>query len=361
MTTSRAPVFAFQVAPVSGGAESDKFLYDSALEDARLGHALGFSVAWIIEHHFTDYYPTPNPLVMLSHIAAACPGLGLGTSVMVLPWYNPLRFAEDVAMLQTLSKADLHIGIGRGTAKLEYDAFGVDMTEARERFRESWEIIRTALKGEPFSYKGKYLSVDKELLLRPVLSGRKPNFYGAIGSPQSAAIMADLDLAPIGLAQFPERILRSVMDNWRARRVELGRSPAAEVPILVQCYIADSDEEARAQARQYLPLYFKKQVEHYEILKDPWKDTEGYEQFSRMFSTLLKLSNSTDIDAFLDMNAIGSPATVERRIRELMDIGFNHFLMTNSTPGVPKHVRHSMLKRLASDVMPRFSSRSKAA
>ena len=80
-----------------------------------------------------------------------------------------------------------------------------------------------------------------------------------------------------------------------------------------------------------------------------------------MFSTLLKLSNSTDIDAFLDMNAIGSPATVERRIRELMDIGFNHFLMTNSTPGVPKHVRHSMLKRLASDVMPRFSSRSKAA
>ncbi len=173
--------------------------------------------------------------------------------------------------------------------------------------------------------------------------------------------MADLDLAPIGLAQFPDRILQSVMDNWRARRVELGRSPAAEVPILVQCYIADSDEEARAQARQYLPLYFKKQVEHYEILKDPWKDTEGYEQFSRMFSTLLKLSNSTDIDAFIDLNAIGSPATVERRIRELMDIGFNHFLMTNSTPGVPKTVRHSMLKRLASDVMPRFSSRSKAA
>ena len=58
----------------------------------------------MVEHHFSDYYPTPNPLMFLSHIAAACPGLGLGTAVMVLPWYDPVRFAEDVAMLATLSR-----------------------------------------------------------------------------------------------------------------------------------------------------------------------------------------------------------------------------------------------------------------
>lgn len=355
------PAFAFQIAPVSEAGASDAVMYASALEDAHLGHSLGFSAGWIIEHHFTDYYPTPNPLIMLSHVAAACPGLGLGTSVMVLPWYNPLRFAEDVAMLQVLSKGPLHIGIGRGTAKLEYDAFEVDMTEARERFRESWEIVRTALEGKPFTYKGQYLSVDQEITLRPVLNGVKPNFYGAIGSPPSASIMADLGLPPLALAQFPDHLLQRIMDNWRARRLELSQSTNATAPILVQCYIADTDEEARAQARQYLPLYFKKQVEHYEILKNPWKDLEGYEQFSRYFDNLLKLSNADNIDGFIDLNAVGSPSTVERRIRELSAIGFNHFLMTNSTPGVPKDVRHNMMKRLAHDIMPRFQSQARAA
>lgn len=357
----RDPVFAFQVAPVSGENASDASMYASAIEDARLGHSLGFSAGWVIEHHFTDYYPTPNPLLMLSHVAAACPGLGLGTSVMVLPWYNPLRFAEDVAMLQVLSKGELHIGIGRGTAKLEYDAFEIDMKEARDRFRESWEIVRTALKGKPFTYAGEYLSVEQEVTLRPVLNGTKPQFYGAIGSPQSAEIMADLGLPPLALAQFPDHMLQRIMDNWRARRTELGETTDVSAPILVQCYVGDTDEAAREQARQYLPLYFKKQVEHYEILKNPWKDLDGYEQFSRFFDNLLKLSDSQNIDGFLDMNAVGSPATVERRIRELSAMGFNHFLMTNSTPGVPQEVRHDMMRRFARDVMPRFGYQAQAA
>jgi alkanesulfonate monooxygenase SsuD/methylene tetrahydromethanopterin reductase-like flavin-dependent oxidoreductase (luciferase family) len=61
------------------------------------------------------------------------------------------------------------------------------------------------------------------------------------------------------------------------------------------------------------------------------------------------------------MNAIGSPATVARRLQELSDIGFNHFVMTTATPGVPAEVRHRNMRRFASDVMPRFSIRSEAA
>jgi alkanesulfonate monooxygenase SsuD/methylene tetrahydromethanopterin reductase-like flavin-dependent oxidoreductase (luciferase family) len=356
------PAFAFQIAPVSDehGA-SDASMYQSALEDARLGHALGLSTGWIIEHHFTDYYPTPNPLMMLSHVAAACPGLGLGTSVMVLPWYHPLRFAEDIAMLQTLSTGDLHIGIGRGTAKLEYDAFQVDMTEARDRFGEAWNIVRKALEGQSFSYSGEFLSVDKDVQLRPILEGKKPNFYGAIGSPQSAGIMAELDLPPIALAQFPDRMLRDIMAQWTARSEELGKTTDVTVPILVQCYIADTDEEARAQARHYLPMYFRRQVDHYEILKDPWKDLDGYQQFSRFFANLRKLADGADIEGFLDMNAIGSPATVARRVSELSALGFNHFIMTNSTPGVPRAVRHDMMRRLATSVVPQFTRQAEAA
>jgi alkanesulfonate monooxygenase SsuD/methylene tetrahydromethanopterin reductase-like flavin-dependent oxidoreductase (luciferase family) len=356
-----SPEFAFQLAPVSDIETSDADLYAAALEDARLGYELGYSTAWMIEHHFTDYYPTPNPLIMLAQVAARCPGLGLGTCVMVLPWYNPLRFAEDIAMLQMLSGAPLHIGIGRGTAKLEYDAFGVDMTEARDRFREAWEIVETALKGAPFTYKGKHYSVDSPLRLRPELNGRKPNFYGAIGSPQSAEIMADLSLPPLGLAQFPDHLLRSILENWDRRSREHGRSTNVTKPILVQCYVADTDEEARAEAKRYLPAYFQRQVEHYEVLKNPWKDIAGYEQFSRFFANLLELSDPAKIDKFLNMNAIGSADTVARRLQQLQDIGFNHFIMTTATPGVPAEVRRRNMRRFASEVMPRFKLNAAAA
>jgi alkanesulfonate monooxygenase SsuD/methylene tetrahydromethanopterin reductase-like flavin-dependent oxidoreductase (luciferase family) len=272
-----------------------------------------------------------------------------------------LRFAEDIAMLQMLSGAPLHIGIGRGTAKLEYDAFGIDMTEARDRFRECWEIVEKALKGAPFTYKGEHYSVNSPLRLRPELNARKPNFYGAIGSPQSAEIMADLGLPPLALAQFPDHILRSILENWDRRSVEHGRPTNVTKPILVQCYVGDSDEEARAEAKRYLPVYFQRQVEHYEVLKNPWKDIAGYEQFSRFFANLMELSDPAKIDKFLDMNAIGSPETVARRLQRLHGIGFNHFVMTTATPGVPADVRHRNMRRFATEVMPQFKLASAAA
>ena len=77
----------------------------------------------------------------MAHIAAKFPDLSLGTSVLVLPWYHPLRLAEEIAMLNSLTRGTLHLGIGRGTAKMEYDAYNVDMNEGRARFAEVFRIV----------------------------------------------------------------------------------------------------------------------------------------------------------------------------------------------------------------------------
>ena len=71
----------------------------------------------------------------MAHIAAAFPDLSLGTSVLVLPWYHPLRLAEEIAMLNGMTTGTLHLGIGRGTARMEYDAYNVDMNEAAGALR----------------------------------------------------------------------------------------------------------------------------------------------------------------------------------------------------------------------------------
>jgi alkanesulfonate monooxygenase SsuD/methylene tetrahydromethanopterin reductase-like flavin-dependent oxidoreductase (luciferase family) len=352
LTHSLQARFAYQIGAVGEAGLPDAQLYGEALADAEMVHRLGYDAAWVIEHHFSDYYPQPNPLMLLSHVAAKCPGLGLGTAVMVLPWYNPIRFAEDIAMLQTLSAGELHIGMGRGTAKSEYEAFGISMETARSRFAEAWDLTRLALEGEPFTFDGEFVKIPDPIVLRPQLSNKMPNFYGAIGSPGSAEIMADLDLPPLCLSNFPDHVLKSILTRWDAKARAHGRSTAVTKPLAIKCFVGKTDKQAREEALEHLPDFFRLQVKHYETDARPWDNVPGYEQFSRMFSTLKEMCDPANLGPFLDQNLVGSPQTVAARIRHLQDIGFNYFVMTNATYGVPRSVRQSTIRLFANEVIP---------
>src|SRR5437762_11208073 len=159
--------FGFQAAAAGDGGQSDHELYRDLMEDCALGHRLGYDAAWLLEHHFSDYYPTPSPLLFMAHIAAAFPELSLGTSVLVLPWYHPLRLAEEIAMLNSMTRGTLHLGIGRGTARMEYDAYNVDMNEARARFAECYRIVEKGLSGAPFTHEGRFWKIERPIRLRP--------------------------------------------------------------------------------------------------------------------------------------------------------------------------------------------------
>jgi len=353
--------FGMQLSPVERAGTSDAALYAEALADAQVGYKLGFSTGWMIEHHFSDYFTTPNPLLFLSHVAALCPGFGLGTAVLVLPWYNPLRLAEEIAMLQLLSKGPLHIGMGRGTAKFEYDALGVPMEEARDRFHECWDIVRIALKGEPFTYDGRFHKIQKPITLRPHLDGRRPHFYGAVSSPSSAAIMAAQGLAPLSLLNYSHEVLANIIGDWKKINGENMGAERAVLPLMTNVYIADTDEEARAEAKRYLPIYYKLQVDHYDSENDVWKDMPSYQETGKMMSRLKLYTNPDNLDPQININPIGSPETVRRRLQDLVDIGFNHFIIRNGTPGVPRAVRHKMMQRFAHEVMPQFNVKKRAA
>lgn len=353
--------FAYQIAAVGEPGLSDSEMYREAVADATLLHELGYDAAWIVEHHFSDYFPHPNPLIFLSHLAAELPGFGLGTAVMVLPWYQPIRFVEDLSMLAALTRGPLHIGMGRGTAKSEYDALGVDMAGARDRFRETWEFTRTALSAAPVAYDGTYVKMPRPLTIRPRVDAGRIAFYGAIGSPESAVVMADLDLPPLCLATFPDHLLGRILSRWRTRMSERGRATEATFPISMKGFVAPTDEEARELALRYFPRYFKLQVEHYQVDQLPWGDIPGYEQFNRIFGNLKKLTDPANLGSFMEMNLVGSPETVARRVRALELLGFDYFLISNATISVPRHVRHQTIRLFAEEVIPRLRAPVQAA
>jgi len=356
MATSRNVEIGCVLAAAGAPGSSDHELYQGMLDDCEHFSELGFGTVWVLEHHFSDYFPAPDPAVQISHLAGRFPELGFGTCVVVTPWHNPLRLAGQIAMLTQLTDRPLHLGLGRGTAKFEYDAFGLEMGEARGRFQETWEILRLGMTGEPFSYKGVYLSVPETIRIRPAPRTANLHFYGAIGSPDSASIMAGLGLPPIcntiGDLDRQERTLRTWADAAAARSMDVS---GTTYPIMIDCIVAETDDEAVREACLYKPRFMQAQIDHYAPHATNWAGTPGYEAWQRIFAGLEKRTRPENIVPWCEWQLIGSPETVRRKLQRYIDIGFNHVILHFSTPGIPPDVRRRWAARFAADVAPYFS------
>jgi alkanesulfonate monooxygenase SsuD/methylene tetrahydromethanopterin reductase-like flavin-dependent oxidoreductase (luciferase family) len=101
---------------------SDTRVWEEEIRLAQLAADLGFDCLWSAEHHFNDYSFVPDNLQLMSYLTALCPNVDLGTAAVILPWHDPLRVAEQAAVLDMLSKGRLRLGLGRGLARREFAA-----------------------------------------------------------------------------------------------------------------------------------------------------------------------------------------------------------------------------------------------
>src|SRR2546421_9573570 len=116
MHVGYAPVF-----QNPGNALSDAEVYRQELRLAEMAEPLGFESIWSVEHHFTEYTMCPDVLQFLTYMAGRTTKVGLGSMVVVLPWHDPVRVAEQIVMLDHMSNGRLILGLGRGTGKVEFD------------------------------------------------------------------------------------------------------------------------------------------------------------------------------------------------------------------------------------------------
>src|SRR5690242_7925162 len=104
--------------------------------------SLGFDSVWPAEHHFSEYGYCASPQVSLAAVAARTKRIRLGTGVVVLPFHNPIRVAEDFAFLDLMSDGRVDLGVGRGYQPVEYRGFQVDQEKSRGIFKEALQIGR---------------------------------------------------------------------------------------------------------------------------------------------------------------------------------------------------------------------------
>jgi alkanesulfonate monooxygenase SsuD/methylene tetrahydromethanopterin reductase-like flavin-dependent oxidoreductase (luciferase family) len=352
--------FGVCIGPVDCADRTDRELYRSFVSDAAFALQLGFQGVWALEHHFSDYYPTPSPLLALSHIAGRFPRAELGTMVIVAPWYQPLRLAEEIAMLSLLSEGELHLGLGRGSAASEYEAFGMDLDESRDRFREVVEIVQLGLSGEPFDYDGQYYKVPRKVEIRPRADCSRIHLYGAISSPGSAEIMAKLGLPLLCNALRPMEMHRDVLARWSATKAQMQRPIESTKLLQAHLIIADTDDEAIRLGRAEFPRFFQAQVAHYAADLAHYDHLKTFE-FRKMHEMRELLSNPDNLDAFMSMQLIGSPETVRRRLQAYINLGFDKFVVTTNTPDIPRAHRHQWLARFGREIMPDFARATSAS
>jgi len=144
-------------------------IFGEVAEQVKLADELGYSTAWFAEHHFSNYCMCASPLMMVAHSAASTRNIRLGTAVVVLPLYNPVRLLAEIASADAMSNGRLMLGIGAGYQPYEFERFGVDIKEKIEMTDEFLELLDLAFKQDFFEFDGRHYKMPKtHIAARPV-------------------------------------------------------------------------------------------------------------------------------------------------------------------------------------------------
>src|SRR6201996_3193068 len=135
-------------------------VYARALERIEIMDRGGFDAVWLAEHHFTTFSVCPSVHMLGTLAAARTKRLRIGTAVSLAPFYNPLRLAEEVALLDVLSGGRVNWGAGRGFARVEFAAFGIPGEESAARFHETVEIVLQAWTNQRVTHQGRFFQYD---------------------------------------------------------------------------------------------------------------------------------------------------------------------------------------------------------
>ena len=210
-----------------GHTRPDRDIYKDDIALADLAEPLGFESIWAVEHHFTDYTMCPDPLQFLSFMAGRTKTAQLGTMVVVLPWRDLLRTAEQISMLDNISDGRLILGLGRGAGRVEFDGFRLDMAESRSRFVEAAQMVLTGLESGHVEFQGEHYQQPRVAIRPEPFKSFRGRTYAAAVSPESSRIMAELGIGLLVIPQKPWEHLAREFDGkeiFRAKQAPLRRS-----------------------------------------------------------------------------------------------------------------------------------------
>jgi len=319
--------------PIEGGE-----YYQEALEEVTRAEELGFDSVWMEEHHAVTNHYWPSPLTVLAGFATRTSRMMLGTDIVVAAFHHPVRLAEDVAMLDVMSRGRITLGIAIGYKPDEFALYGVELEKRGARLEEQLAIMKGLWTRDRVSFKGAYYTVEGRLEPKPVTKPHPPVWIGGWGdiTLRRAATLAD-NWIPGPTADL-KRLLagkKRFIDNRRAA----GRSqPITEWPLTRDLIVADTDDKARELAEQHIMIAYRKEY------AGGWRHP------------FIDASVATDLDRLMaDRFIVGGPDQCVEQIRRFTEeYGMTHLICRTFFPGMPHAHIMRELELIAREVAPAF-------
>jgi alkanesulfonate monooxygenase SsuD/methylene tetrahydromethanopterin reductase-like flavin-dependent oxidoreductase (luciferase family) len=312
-------------------------LYSEILNQIAWGESHGFDDVWLSEHHFIEDGYLPSILPVAAAIAARTKRIRIASGVLLMPFHNPVRLAEDIAVVDVISGGRFELGVGVGFKLEEFDSFGVSFSERGSRTNQSLDIIRRLLGGETVTYKSDFFNFKNiKVTPEPIQKPHPPIWLGGFtpAALRRAARYGDGFTVP--------GATRDVYDQYIAELKKQNR-PTENIRFASAfwCLIVSRDpEKTFAEAADHI-IY---QANNYSA----WLSAAGLSPLSEHLQDHEQLRKS-------GLLQVVDPDTAIKMIRDFATaVPITHFYSWTLPPGLPPRWAQTHLELFASKVIPAF-------
>jgi natural product biosynthesis luciferase-like monooxygenase protein len=335
------------------GGKTEHRIFQEQLETLRVAEDLGFDYLWAPEHHFTEYGFCASPLLTLAAMATVTTRIRLASGVVVLPFNDPVRIAEESAMVDLMSNGRLELGVGRGFQPVEFRGFGVDLTQSSEIFDEALQIIERAWTRETVVFAGKHFNIEEHVVRpKPLQQPHPPIWLAAVTAPSfELAGTRGYNLLSTLVPGFHHALNVEYLHTYRRALRAGGHDPAKkETAAVCMVYCAETTEQARQDFAAPVLWYFRT-MENY--IASGGAPQEGYEEYDR----IRRYAHTVHWEELLETRALvcGNPEHCIKQIEEIRNqYGFTQLICWSRLSGLEHRKILRSLELFGKHVIPHF-------
>jgi alkanesulfonate monooxygenase SsuD/methylene tetrahydromethanopterin reductase-like flavin-dependent oxidoreductase (luciferase family) len=339
-------------------------VYDDHIRLAQHLEELGWHSYFTIEHQNRPGANITSPSVYLTAIARATSRIRFGAMMWQLPFYQPMRLAQDVAMLDQLSRGRVEFGTGIGVHEHEFIRWGVDFYQRAAISEEVLQIVKMAWTQPEVTFEGKYFKYNEALPNPRPFQKPYPPIWAAVHSDAAVQFAARNNFHVAQNLDTDETVARK-FDLYRQTWKECGHAgPMPRVFLQRTVFVAETDELAHQQARKYLVSEGGRRVGGGPLadtrvgwgsnVRGMGRDSERPDDAARG-ATMEQAQTDYDFQIANGLSVVGSPESVVRKLEEgKKQIGYDIFCTAFPGGRMPKELVEKSIDLFGKEVIPAF-------
>ena len=333
---------------------SDAENMDNTLYMGDLVEPLGFDSIWATEHYGSAYSMQPNPLQYLAFWAGRTNRVDMGTAVIVAPWWNPVRLAHEISMLDILLRGRrLHLGIGRGIAPHEYASLGYPLEQSHKYFYDVINAIKAADGAERFEFHGEVYDIPPTTI-RPQARHKgdlTKDIKVAFTTKASAQMAAENGLGQMFVSGADLNEMTTQVQMFNTIRSEFGLPPDQPTTLLWM-YCAETEEEAEEGWEYFYDQLTAAQHHYFEWNNPGFDGIHGYEEYLERQTADIGTADA-GFAARRGTMPIGTPDQIIEKIKRLQEtISLEKIVVHVFYGGMPRDKAEKSLRLFAERVLP---------